>query len=905
METEGNARSSRSVLILMLVTIGLVLWATFTYDGHRSLQGSLDETMAFAKLKISRLEVYQTDDRVKSLARLLDKSVALADDITEWTRLGECDEQKLDTYASEQRLSGVLVLDGGLHTVMSVQHDDTAQEQWQELIQNAYIKDIVEYPRKTYTARVEPGSQLYDIAVVARRDAEGMLLVYDHKEAVADPNLSMDTLFADFPFELGGVVVVTDSERVVSTNRAALADRTVEQCRELFTGGWHPDADGIVRLRSNSGIWYGRKDAIEEYTIYMFFPAFQVFMRRNIICAGYLLLAAVIYLIHILGRSNAEKELLARSQKRLRIINAIGYAYSSITLMDLCTHEAELIKGFGEDDIEHPYPAYDRDAQRENVRHYVDPPYQEGFLAHIDMDTIAHRLAGRQSISYTFRTMGGRWILSLIIPNRYGQNGEIEAVLIAHRDVTAEREHELAQEAALKDALTQARQASRAKTNFLNNMSHDIRTPMNAIIGFTSLAISHIDMRGQVLDYLKKIDISSRHLLSLINDVLDMSRIENGNVRIEGARVHLPDMMSEIETIVQAGVQEKHQTLTVETDIEHGVVITDRLRLSQVLINIIGNAVKFTPDGGTIAVSLAQRPCGREGFGIYEFRIKDDGIGISEEFQGHIFDLFARERSVTQSGIQGTGLGLAIAKSIVDMMNGTITLVSEKGQGSEFTIVLELQTVQDESEPQSATESTAESTTESAGADGSKVGSIIAINSGADDRHDANASGKHDENPRGNQKGTQDKPHDKPHDKVPDRMRHAGLRALLAEDNALNREIAVAIMEEAGLIVDTVEDGADAVERIASSPAGSYDVIFMDIQMPGMDGYTAAREIRAMSDTDKADIPIYAMTAHAFEEDRERVLKAGMNGHIAKPIDIDVILAACDRCKCSNLDLRL
>ncbi len=898
METEENAKSSRGVLLLTLLTIGLALWATFTYDGRRSLQNSLEETIAFVKLRISRLEVYQTDDRVKSLVRLLDKSGALADEITEWTRLGECDDQRLDAYAREQRLSGVLVLDGGLHTVMSTRYDDSAQELWQELIERPYISDVMTYPHKTYTARVELDGQLYDVAVVARRDAEGMLLVYDHKEAAAasDYGMSMSTLFTDFPFEMNGVVLVTDGEGVVSTNRDSLAGRSVAECQELFAGGWNQDGDGIARLHSSSGIWYGRRDAIEDYRVYMFFPAFQVFMRRNIICAGYLLLAAVIYLIHILGHSNAEREILARSQKRLRIINAIGYAYSSITLMDLCTHQAELIKGFGEDDIEHPYPAFDKEAQRENVKGYVDPSYQEGFLSHIDMDTVAHRLAGRQSITYTFRTVGGRWMLSLIIPNRYGSNGEIEAVLIANRDATAEREHELAQETALRNALEQAEQASRAKTNFLNNMSHDIRTPMNAIIGFTSLAISHIDMREQVLDYLKKIDISSRHLMSLINDVLDMSRIENGNVRIEGARVHLPDLTDEIQTIAQANAQEKRQTLTVETDVEHEDVITDGLRLSQVLLNIVSNAVKFTPDGGHIDIRVTERPGSKTGFGIYEFRIKDDGIGISEEFQEHIFDLFARERSVIQSGIQGTGLGLAIVRSIVDMMNGTITLVSEKGRGSEFTITLELQTVQAEDKIEADGEAETETGIDADTGDESEAG--IGTKTGTETKT-GTGTGTGIETGTGSGIGSERVYESANADRTQkDRARHAGMRVLLVEDNELNREIAVAVMEEVGLIVDTVTDGAEAVERIASSPAGSYDVIFMDIQMPGMNGYTATREIRAMSDGGRAAIPIFAMTANAFEEDREKVFNAGMNGHIPKPIDIDTILRALDTVAC-------
>ena len=516
----------------------------------------------------------------------------------------------------------------------------------------------------------------------------------------------------------------------------------------------------------------------------------------------------------------------------------------------------------------------------------------------------------------------------------------------------------------LEIALQHEGAANRAKREFLFNMSHDIRTPMNAIIGFTSLAATHIDNREQVLDYLKKISTSSQHLLSLINDVLDMSRIESGKVKIEEKAVHLPDLVHDVRSIIQPNVAAKRLSLFIDTmDIEDEDIITDPLRLNQILLNILSNAVKFTPTGGMISIRIAQKNGAPKGCVCYEFRIKDNGIGMSEEFQKHIFEEFSREESSTVSGIQGTGLGMSITKNIVDLMGGTIALTSEPGKGSEFIVTLCFTRSGQKAEPKQlpqleglralvADDDT--NTCLNVSTMLSKIGMrpewtisgkeavirtkyaveqgdefsvyiidwlipdmngieivrqirkvignrcpiiILTAYDWADIEDEARAAGvtAFCEKPlflselrRVLAEPFRAEPASKP--AQPTAADLKGKKLLLAEDNELNREIALEILKEAGFVVDTAEDGAVAVQKIKQAAPGQYDLILMDIQMPNLDGYEATRQIRALPDAEKANIPIFAMTANAFEEDRQNALEAGMNGHIAKPLDVPHLL---------------
>ena len=829
--------SSCFFMPIALILLGISCFCFTNASDIAKLNDTLDETISFVKSCISRYEIYNANDRVKSLVRLLDKSEELSrvlDAEHDFTA------QDMDNYAKQQRLTGVLVLDEKLNVSIQTTQDYDAMSLWKKLIDSKYVRDILESPSKTYMTRLRNEGNIYDFAAVARQDAPGVLITYAKKEEVNEKNgdLTMETVFADFPFKMDGSVVISDGTKVVSTNESKLLGMSVKECDELYQNTFHESKDHIVRIDAAGSSWYGRKEKIRDYDIYVFFPAMQVFTMRNVVCLSYILIAIVIFTLFRTVRIHMEQESIMREQKRLQIINALGQAYSIILLLNIKKNMLEVIKF--SDGVGHNIRKEDLSnaLRKEYIENMIAPSFQKNYMAFTDISTMESRLKEHDSISCISQTIKGAWMRSMIVPQKCDEKGNLSTVLLAISDVTEEKEHELEQDRILRNALSSAEHANRAKTAFLNNMSHDIRTPMNAIIGFTSLAAEHLDDREIIRDYLEKISTSGKHLLSLINDVLDMSRIESGSVKIEKTNVYLPDVLEDLKTIILESVHAKQQKLLIkQQDVVHEDIITDKLRLTQVLLNIISNAVKFTPVGGTIHILVEEKASQKAGYAVYSFCIKDNGIGMSKEFQEHVFDSFARERTVTESGITGTGLGMAITKNIVDLMGGTIHLTSKQGEGSEFIVTLECEIA------------------------------------------DKTVQDKQSSCPKAEKK----------------HLDYSGKKVLLVEDNELNREIATEILKSLGLKVDYAADGMEAVEIMSSEAGNQYDMIFMDIQMPKMDGYTATREIRTLKDTKKANVPIIAMTANAFDEDRKKAIKAGMNGHIAKPIDVNVILQNLDR----------
>ena len=524
---------------------------------------------------------------------------------------------------------------------------------------------------------------------------------------------------------------------------------------------------------------------------------------------------------------------------------------------------------------------------------------------------------------------------------------------------------------------------NKAKSDFLSNMSHDIRTPMNAITGFTNLALRSVDDKDKIKEYLEKIQISSNHLLSLINDVLEMSRIENGKIELDEQPCNLPEILHDINAIVLAQVEAKQQELHMDAlNITDENILCDKLRLNQVLINLLSNAVKYTPSGGKINIRIIQNKNETlpQGWGDYEIRVKDNGIGMSKEFSDKIFDAFERERNSTISNIQGTGLGMAITKKIVDLMGGTITVNTEQGKGSEFTVKVRFRIVESTPVPQKIVElnniralvvdddfDTCDSTTKMLALMGMRpewtlsgkeavlrakqaqemgngygvfiidwrLGEINGIDVAARIRSqlgdntpillmtaydwpaikdEAIAAGVDafcnkplfmSDLHRALQRviGNAETNKDDENNAETEAQRDAnfeGKRLLLVDDVDVNREIAVMLLEMHGFIVEQAANGQEAIDKVTSAQAHYYDAILMDVQMPVMDGYTATRAIRTLADAAKSSVPIIAMTANAFEEDKRNALDAGMNAHIAKPIDENNLVNVLEKILCEK-----
>ncbi len=553
-----------------------------------------------------------------------------------------------------------------------------------------------------------------------------------------------------------------------------------------------------------------------------------------------------------------------------------------------------------------------------------------------------------------------RWFHNIAMGSEV--NGKKKYIL-----VMSDRTSDWKMNQALSEAVRAAETANRAKSTFLSNMSHDIRTPMNAIIGFTTLAVSNIDDKKKVRDYLGKILSSSNHLLSLINDILDMSRIESGKIHLEETEVSLSDVLHDLKTIISGQIHAKQLELYMDAmDVTNEDVYCDKTRLNQVLLNLLSNAVKFTPAGGTVSVRIRQCPGTKKGSELYEIRVKDNGIGMSQEFVQKIFSPFERERTSTVSRTQGTGLGMAITKNIVDMMGGTIEVQTEQGKGTEFIVRLPFRIQSEHQRIEKIVEleglkalvvdddfNTCDSVTKmlvrvgmrsewtlsgkeavlrarqsmemgdafhayiidwrlpdmngievtrqirSLGDDTPII--ILTAYDWSDIEVEARAAGvtafcakpmfmsdiRNTLMTAIGQKQAQTEAAALPAAGSDFR----GRCILLVEDNELNSEIAVEILNEYGFLVDTAENGAEAVEKVKNSKQGNYDLVLMDVQMPVMNGYEATRQIRALTDPALAGITILAMTANAFDEDRKKALECGMDGFLSKPIVIEELLS--------------
>lgn len=514
------------------------------------------------------------------------------------------------------------------------------------------------------------------------------------------------------------------------------------------------------------------------------------------------------------------------------IIEGLGKEYFSVLLLELDSGQIFSYREVGENgkriaDFCRKYenqwcallPAY--------ADEIVTDESRENFLDQLSLDALCSK-QDDFSMTYEFK-MGDRILYHETRIAYVYKKDRSRVAVIGTRNIDDLIKKERMQEAKLKEAYIVAEEANKAKTDFLNNMSHDIRTPMNVILGYNELMKQYLT-DPILVDYQNKIEQSGKLLLSIINNVLDMARIESGKMVVEERAEQIGLVVEEIENVFESSAQEKNIVFTTSVDVDHTHVLWDGFKIREILMNLVGNAFKYTPEGGHIAIDVKELDCERSGYVRIQTQVKDMGVGMSEDYLPTLFDSFSREYNTTIGKVSGTGLGMAIVKNLVDMMDGDICVKSKLGEGTCFTVTFEHRI---------ADENSIELNQELDVLDGKSI--------------------------------------------------LQGKRVLLVEDNDLNAEIAMAILEQSGLILNRVEDGLACINRLSEVDADLYDLILMDIQMPNMNGYEATRRIRQFENVKKASIPILAMTANAFEEDKKMAMEAGMNGHISKPIDVSVL----------------
>ncbi|MDD5942772.1 ATP-binding protein [Fibrobacter sp.] len=519
------------------------------------------------------------------------------------------------------------------------------------------------------------------------------------------------------------------------------------------------------------------------------------------------------------------------------VIDALSRAYYAVWLInDIAAGSFSLFRADTSEGSIHARPTNEalelltfEDAKANYINNFVAPSDRGRLNRELTLENIVANTTSKKVFGVGFKRIvgdGERYyrieFAQVQLPN--GKTGIVAGFKDVDDDVRKDQEIQQV----LRDAIETANATSKAKSAFLSSMSHDIRTPMNGIIGMTAIATAHLDDRERVEDCLKKISEASSHLLSLINEVvLDMNKIESGKVELNEENFNLSELVDTLLAMTKAQLESHHHTLKVDiADVIHENVIGDSHRIQQVFVNLMSNAIKYTPDGGTISLTVAERPTNTHGVACYEFVFEDNGIGMTEDFQKHLFEPFTRANDKKTAAIQGTGLGMTISQSLVRMMGGDIQVKSRPREGSRFAVTIYLKFL------------------------------------------DVQNAEAHKEDPL---KNLED-------------LKFEGERILLVEDHPVNAEIAKNVLQMTGLEIEWVMDGAAAVERMADSSEGEFDLVFMDIQMPNMDGYQATAAIRAMT-TYARRIPIVAMTANAFADDIRKTKEVGMNDHISKPID--------------------
>lgn len=808
-----------AVMILMFIVLVLGLHRIMSDMGVNRAERISEQTVEYTKLKLETYDNYMANDETKSLVRLLDKITVFAD-ILKNENISETD---LDRYAKSQRIQGILVLDQEMNTELQTIADGDTFSMWKNVIQSDSVKQIIECPQKSYMIRTKTESGIYDVAVTARTDRRGVILGYVLQDTVKEGvnDITLDNIFEGMIVNDGGYLAISKDNVLLAANK--------EIDSNLLPKDWEKVCKNSIPVRKDLGKieydgqrWYVREAKYKDYVIHITLSVNQIFQPYYLAIVVIMLLYFFICSLIGVVAFQIEKKSMSKLKKYYEIISAESEVYVGTLLVDLKSGKSEWIKIPGET---RKFLGESQNVERivTNIANrYVKEQYKEEFLMFTDVHTIRGRLEGKKIISFTYEDLFQHWITVGIIPQHIDENGEIASVLYLISNVTEEMKKE-------KEYQKRIQVASDAKTNFLRRMSHDIRTPINGITGMIEIAQKNIDNPKIQQECLEKVKTASGYLLNLVNDVLDMSKLEFGDVKLEHKTFNLLEVLIKLNELTKMQCQENGLTFHVEKyEVVHENLIGSSVHLQRILMNFSSNAVKYNRENGEIFVSTVELSS-TEKTAEFEFICRDTGMGMSEEFQSHIFEPFTQEGNSSRTNYSGTGLGMAIAKELVELQGGTIEMKSELNVGTTFKIHIPFEIDFSAEKDKMVSEQENNGTIE-------------------------------------------------------------GLHILLVEDNELNMEVAEYLLEESGAIIKKAWNGKEALDLFSKSKPKEFDVILMDIMMPVMGGWEATRQIRKLERSDAGTIPIIAMSANAFQDDIEKSEGEGMNAHIVKPLDMQKLI---------------
>lgn len=826
-----------NIVTQSLIIIGLIVYAVtaavLISKDYRSAEGVVNETVDFVKSVCRRYDNYVLGKKTEQLIDVLNKAKMAGSYFSEEKLT---DNDILGKFIMWQEISGIIVFDEKLSPVSYAFADDAVPMSfWEEIASNPNISEVITYPKKSYMDRVEYGGKLYNIAVSARAETNEMILCFDeYEELLTDDGFNMDTLFSGFRLNMNGAIVVSDGEKVITSNISGLQGLSVSDCPVTDVSAAKKQSGDLIRIKYGRKSWYGTRSVYGDYIIYAFFPASEVFSNHQTILGYVITVYAVMCFFFEIMRYRSKRKSIQQIEEHINTVNAVSAIYTANVLVRLDRDEWHIIKA--EDKIKDMLGVSgSRDKCLEIIKNnLVSDDNRAQFEKFTDLSDISERLSANGYTDLDFKNRENVWLNMTIVPRELDDNGRAVSVLLLVRNINEAKCRELDYLRQLKETAELADRANIAKTDFLRRMSHDIRTPINGIRGMAAIGKCSLDDPKKQEECLDKILTASDFLLDLVNNVLDMNKLESGNICLENKSFDLHGLIRALGLAVETQAVERGISYSADdSGITHSSVMGSPLHLRQVLQNIVSNAIKYNRESGSVRLICKELSC-RDGRAEYEFICRDTGIGMSEEFQKHVFEPFSQEHSDARTQYEGTGLGLSIVKEFVELMGGTIDFESVPNKGTTFTVHLTLSL------------------------DSSK--------------------------------------HEKPESSDEKPVSAEGIRVLVAEDNELNMEIAEFLLESRGLIVTKAKNGREAVDIFEAEPAGTFDVILMDIMMPVMNGLDAAKRIRSSERSDGKDIPIIAMTANAFVDDIQRSREAGMNEHLSKPLDIDMVIAAICRC---------